>query len=575
MRALGIILARAGSKGLPDKCMRLVLGRPMLEYTIDHARGARRLTAALLSTDSPAAAALAKRRRLFTVERPPELASDVAPVDAAARHALDIWERLHNVRVDAAVLLFGNIPVRAAGAIDAALTLLESSGADSVRSVAPVGKHHPDWTYRLDGDRMRQYRPNTIHRRQELEPLYGLDGAIFAVRREALLSASPDDPQSFLGRDRRALVQRAEDSVDVDEIADLYQAEAVLRAARPVAAESPFARRPFVIAEAGVNHDGCARDALALVDAAVEAGADAVKFQIFTADQLATRSAPPADYQRAARETAQHAMLSRLELDDESFRAIRARCEQRGITFLATPFSLLDVQRLRALRPVAVKLSSTDLDNTPLLRAAAQLDLPLIVSTGAATEDEIADAVREIEHLGARSRAVLLHCVSCYPTPLDSANLLAIPALRERFGLPVGFSDHTISVEVGAWAVAAGAVVLEKHLTLSRSRAGPDHACSLEPREFAKYVAVARAAASALGAGRLGMSPIESDVRSAARKSLVAATNLPAGHVLRPEDVAIKRPAGGLPPLEYDAVVGRTLRVPLAQDAPLSWSVLS
>jgi CMP-N-acetylneuraminic acid synthetase len=234
MLSLGVILARAGSKGLPDKCVRSVLGRAMIQYTFDHALASRLLDGAVLTTDSAAATELAHERGVEVISRPPELASDTATVDAAARHAVEVWEVRHDEQVDAVVLLAANIPVRPAELIDRGLRKLYDTCCDSVRSVAPVDKRHPDWMVRMDGDEMRQYRENSIHRRQDLEPLHYLDGAMQIVTRRALFAAldAPDDQQAFLGRDRRALVLRPDDVVDVDEMIDLYVAEAILRSRR-------------------------------------------------------------------------------------------------------------------------------------------------------------------------------------------------------------------------------------------------------------------------------------------------------------------------------------------------------
>jgi CMP-N,N'-diacetyllegionaminic acid synthase len=231
MDVLGIILARAGSKGLPGKCMRELLGRPVIAYTFDHALASRRLTATVLSSDSEPAKRLAQALGIEVIDRPAELATDTATVDAAARHAVEEWETRHQGRVHIAVLLYGNIPVRPDGVIDRAVAKLIETKADSVRTVAPVSKQHPDWIHRLDGDRMIQFRPNSIYRRQDLEPLYYHDGAVAAVTRGALFDAlkTPDDHQAFLGNDRRALVQRCEDAVDIDEAVDLHIAETILR----------------------------------------------------------------------------------------------------------------------------------------------------------------------------------------------------------------------------------------------------------------------------------------------------------------------------------------------------------
>lgn len=231
MNAVGVILARAGSKGLRDKCMRQLLGKPLIQYTFEHAAAAHLLTDHVLTTDSEAAKSLARRIGVYVIDRPPELATDTATVDAAARHAVESWEGMQQAVVDIVVLLYGNIPIRAAGLVDRAIALLVETKSDSVRSVAPVSKQHPDWLHRLDGDRMSQYRVNSIYRRQDLEPLFYHDGAVAAVTRQSLFDAlkTPDDHQAFLGRDRRALVQRPEDAVDVDEPIDLHVAEGILR----------------------------------------------------------------------------------------------------------------------------------------------------------------------------------------------------------------------------------------------------------------------------------------------------------------------------------------------------------
>lgn len=333
-------------------------------------------------------------------------------------------------------------------------------------------------------------------------------------------------------------------------------------------------RRTLLIAEAGVNHDGSLERAIALVDVAVESGADVVKFQVFRADELATAGAAMAAYQHVAPDSSQREMLRRLELDDAAFAKIRAYCRQRGIEFLATPFSPNDVDRLMKLAVPAIKLASTDLNNVPLLRKAAATDLPLIISTGAARCEEIERAVARLSDMVPGDRYILLHCVSGYPTPLHAANLGAIRTLRELAGVPTGFSDHTMLTEIAGWAVAAGACVLEKHFTLDRSAPGPDHAMSLDPAGLAAYVNAARQAEIALGSGRLGMTSIEDDVRRAARKSIVARTAIRAGTLLSAEMLAVKRPAGGIEPDRLDELVGRRATRDIAADTVLTWDML-
>lgn len=230
MNTVAVILARAGSKGLPDKCVLPLCGRPVIAYTIEHAKSARRINHVLLTTDSKPIQRLGRRHGIEVIDRPADLATDAATVDAAARHAITEYERKHRATADVVVLLYGNVPVRAPDVIDRAIDHLVESGAESVRTVAPVGRHHPDWVHRLDDDRLTQFRTNSNYRRQDLEPLFYHDGAVAAVTRSSLFSRrAQTDPQGFWGSDCRAIVQEPTDTVDIDEITDFYYAEAILR----------------------------------------------------------------------------------------------------------------------------------------------------------------------------------------------------------------------------------------------------------------------------------------------------------------------------------------------------------
>jgi len=329
---------------------------------------------------------------------------------------------------------------------------------------------------------------------------------------------------------------------------------------------------PFIVAEAGVNHDGNVTRAIELVDVAADARADAVKFQAFTAKALTTATAATVAYQaRATRVSSQQAMLARLELSAGDFKRIADRCVQRGICFLATPFSPVDVDRLVDAGTAAIKIASTDIVDFRLLDSACETRLPIILSTGAADEPEIARAVERIHHhRHTDQRLILLHCVSCYPTPFDRANLAAIPRLRNRFAAIVGYSDHTVEIETGAIAVAAGACVLEKHITLDRSAAGPDHAVSLEPDTMADYVRLARQAKLAMGNGDLNCQSIERDVRNVARKRVVAARDINLGDTLSTNTLVEKRAATGLFACDLQRVIGKTATVTISADTPIT-----
>lgn len=312
---------------------------------------------------------------------------------------------------------------------------------------------------------------------------------------------------------------------------------------------------PYIIAEIGVNHDGSVDRAIALVDQARAAGADAVKFQHFTADKLLAPGAPLAGYQRHEHDA--HAMLKRLELSTRDFARLVQHAHSRGLHAIVTVFSTELVAESASIAWDAFKSASPDIIHRPLLRAMADTGRPLIISTGAATAQEVARALIWLS--GNHHRLALLQCVSCYPLAPEHAALGGIAALGSLFDGPVGYSDHTTLVETGALAVATGACILEKHFTLDRHAQGPDHAASLEPAAFAQYAAQARRAHSMFGPSAKTILPCERDVRAVARQSIIAARPIRAGIPISREDLAIARPGGGIEPWMIDHLVGHTL----------------
>lgn len=318
---------------------------------------------------------------------------------------------------------------------------------------------------------------------------------------------------------------------------------------------------PFVIAEAGVNHNGEASLAMGLVDAAADAGADAVKFQTFDAGSLATAGAERATYQRVEGEAgSQLEMLRALQLDHGDWQRLRARADERGIMFLSTPFDEASVELLATLEVPAYKIGSGDLTNAMLLRQVAARRRPVILSTGMGTLSDVAAALAELDRSGADGVA-LLHCTSAYPADLGDLNLRAMDVLRTRFERVVGLSDHSDGLVGPVAATARGAAIIEKHLTLDRAMPGPDHAASLDPGTFGRMVREVRGAWAALGDGRKRPRPAEMDTMRVARRSLVTRRALPAGQVLAAGDLDAKRPGTGISPMLLDAVVGRRLRV--------------
>lgn len=332
----------------------------------------------------------------------------------------------------------------------------------------------------------------------------------------------------------------------------------------------------FVIAEAGVNHNGSLESALRLVEEAQRAGADAVKFQTFRTERLVGRSATMAQYQRRDRQGAddQFGMLKELELSDEDHRALVARCRDAGITFLSSPFDEGSADFLEELGVVAFKIPSGELTNPALLAHIARKGRPLILSTGMSTLEEVAEAVEVIDAAGNR-QLTLLHCVTEYPAPHDSVNLRAMLTMRNAFGLPVGYSDHTLGAEVAVAAVALGATVIEKHFTLSQKLLGPDHRASLEPAEFATMVKAIRNVELALGNGLKVPAPCEVKNMAAARKSVVADRDIAAGEPLTTDNVAVKRPGNGIQPRDLPTVLGRTLASAVKAGNVITWEDLT
>jgi sialic acid synthase SpsE len=332
-------------------------------------------------------------------------------------------------------------------------------------------------------------------------------------------------------------------------------------------------QRTMVIAEIGVNHDGSLERAIELTQHASAAGADAVKLQLFRATSLMHPSSSFAQYQqKSVRESNPAAMLKRYELSRGQLVQVIEAIRELRMTPLATPFSPDDVDVIRELDLPAIKIASPDLVNQLLLARAAGTARPMIVSTGAATTDEVAQCVAWLNQW--HTPFALMHCVSSYPTPAYQAHLCWIDELA-RFEAPVGYSDHTTELLAGAMAVASGACIVEKHLTYDRTAKGPDHSSSADPVEFAEYVRLIRSAEALRGSGGKHVLPIERDVRTVSRQSLVLSRDVEVGEVIRMNDLTVQRPGTGIAPAEVSAAAGRAARFALRKGTMLQWDMLT
>jgi sialic acid synthase SpsE len=332
-------------------------------------------------------------------------------------------------------------------------------------------------------------------------------------------------------------------------------------------------QRTMVVAEIGVNHDGRVDRAIELVHHASAAGADAVKLQIFRASSLMHPSSRFAQYQeQRVRQSDPAAMLRQYELSLHEMQHVLETARERKLTPLATPFSPQDVDVIEELDLPATKIASPDLVNRLLLARAVGTGKPIIVSTGAATLSEVEQCVGWLRQWNAPF--ALMHCVSSYPTPAYQAHLCWINELA-NFGAPVGYSDHTTELLAGALAVSGGACVIEKHLTYDRRAQGPDHSSSADPVEFAEYVRLIRAAEALRGSPGKHVLPIEQDVRTVSRQSLVLTRDLDRGEVIRMSDLTVQRPGTGIAPADVSTATGRVAKAPLRKGTMLQWDMLS
>ena len=315
----------------------------------------------------------------------------------------------------------------------------------------------------------------------------------------------------------------------------------------------------FIIAEAGVNHNGDIHLAMKLIDAALFAGADAVKFQTFKTENVVSQTAPKAQYQKETGESneSQFDMLKKLELGIDAHKTLLSYCQKKGIKFLSTPFDHKSIDLLESLGLDIYKIPSGEITNLPYLRHIGLLSKKVIMSTGMSTMNEIKDALSILLKAGTiKENITILHANTMYPTPMQDVNLRAMLTIQKYFDIPVGYSDHTLGIEVDIAAVAMGATVIEKHFTLDKTLDGPDHKASLNPDELKDMVIAIRNIEKAMGDGKKVVSSSEKANKDIARKSITAIQNINKGDIFTEENITVKRPGNGISPMKWDEVIG-------------------
>ncbi len=333
-----------------------------------------------------------------------------------------------------------------------------------------------------------------------------------------------------------------------------------------------ISKRVFIIAEAGVNHNGRLDLAYQLIDVAKDVGADAVKFQTFKAENVVSRLADKAEYQKktTGSNESQFEMIKKLEISFDDFIKLKKYCDEKEIIFLSTPFDHQSIDFLYDLIDI-YKIPSGEIINHPYLKHIAAKNKPIIMSTGMANLGEVEEAINTIREINSKEKISLLHCTTNYPAPYEEVNLKAMQTLAVAFKLPVGYSDHTLGIEVPVAAVAMGAKIIEKHFTLDKKLSGPDHKASLEPSELREMVKAIRNIEMALGDGIKKPNKSEIEIMKIARRSLIATKDIRVGEIIEESDIAIKRPGTGILPKFKEIVIGMKLINDIRQDEPFRW----
>lgn len=331
----------------------------------------------------------------------------------------------------------------------------------------------------------------------------------------------------------------------------------------------------FIIAEAGVNHNGDINLAKKMVDKAKDAGVDAVKFQTFKSERLVTQTAKMAEYQKnnIGKEESQFHMLKKLEVSFEEFEEIKDYCKEKEILFLSTPFDIESAIFLDSIGMEAFKIGSGDLTNIPLLEKVAKFNKPIILSCGMSSMGEIEDAINAVKVNG-NNEIAMLHCTSNYPAPIESINLSAMKTIENAFKVIIGYSDHTEGITIPVAATALGAKIIEKHFTLDKNMEGPDHKASLDPQELKSMVEAIRKVELAMGNGIKECTTSEENTKEVARKSIVAGRNIRAGEILKEENLDFKRPGNGLSPKLYKELVGRKAIKDICKDEIINFGMI-
>lgn len=576
-RILVVIPARGGSRGIPKKNIKLLAGRPLIAYSIEQAKQINYIDKIIVSTEDKEIAEVSKKFGADVCIRPYELALDNVPTIPVLQYVIRALEQ-DNQFFDIIILLQPTHPFRKKEHILEIIKKI-NEGFDSATTVSKLNIH-PCRFLKIDKNGKSIFindERETL--RQEVNNFH-VDGAVYAYKKEVLMNLQILPWQ----KTNNASVEIDElYAFDIDTPLDFKIAEYLMQKKskiiigdKIIAEDQPC----FIIAEAGVNHNGSLETAKKLVDAAKDAGADAVKFQTFKSENLVTENANMADYQERdiGEKQKQLEMLKELELNYEDFVKLKDYCDEKGVIFLSTPHTEDAIYFLKDLVP-AFKIGSGDITNLPFLKKIARMNKPIIVSTGMSTIDEVKKALDTIYCEGNR-QVIMLHCTTNYPCPLNEINLRAMQTMQKELDCLVGYSDHTEGIEIPLMAKQLGAVIIEKHFTLDKRNKGPDHKASLEPYELKKMVEILKSFSrkidfeEILGISEKKPTLGELEIMKIARKSIVSKREILAGKVIEEEDLIMKRPGIGISPEKTDEIIGRVAKVNIKKDSLINFDNL-
>ena len=590
-KVFAIILARGGSKGIPRKNIKLLAGEPLISYSINQAKESKYIDKIIVSTDDKEIAEISKQYCAEIQIRPEEFSQDNTSSISSLQYVIKTLEE-KGESINIVVLLQPTTPFRKSKTIDKAIEKI-NQGFDSCTSVSPL-EIHPCRFLKIENNKAHFLNQDPHTLRQNIDQ-YHVDGTVYAYKKDALMRLETIPWDNY----NNAVIKiNSEESFDIDEPIDFEIADFLMKKIqnnnlfKPVFESSKTIKlqirggefQPvekvigenepcFIIAEAGVNHNGSLETAKRLVDVAKWAGADAVKFQTFKSEDLVTRQAPQADYQEmnSGKTQSQFDMLKALGLTGTDFKEIKNYCDEKEIIFLSTPHTEEAVDFLYDL-VLAYKIGSGDLTNLPFLKKIAQKQKPIILGTGMGTLDEVKEAVETIKSQG-NNQIIPLHCTTNYPCPPEEVNLRAMQTMQKELDCLIGYSDHTQSFEVPQMARNLGAVVIEKHFTLSRDMEGPDHKASFEPPELKRMIELIRRDTqiplSELILGSYEKKPTSNELKviPIVRKSLVAEKYIPKDKIIEREDLIIKRPGTGILPKKINEVVGKRAKQDIGKDS--------